>query len=251
MKSKYFFISSAFLAFLSSCTTNTYVTNTVNVPLLKEKGEVKINVDQNDAQLAIGVGKHWGVMANGFYKKFESNNNYVHQGAMGEVGFGYYKPYKNNLVFEAYTGLGMGTVEKKQSYTNPENSLYWASWNAQGAKAFIQPSIGYCSKYFDLAFTPKMSFVKYTHFNSFAYTDAQLSEDYLDNHRLTDGVYMFGEPAFTVRVGYKFVKVQGQYGLTMNLSPNKIKYNPSFGSVGLVIDIAKWYNSLNREPGTK
>jgi hypothetical protein len=228
-----------------------YVTNTVNVPLLKERGEVKINIDQTDAQLAVGVGKHWGVMANAFYKKFEKNDNYVNEGTIGEAGFGYFKSYRNNLALEAYTGFGIGTVDKKETFSNNENNLYWTSFSAQGTRAFIQPSIGYCSKFFDLAFTPRMSFVKYTHFHSYGYTDEQLAAENLDNKRLTKGIYMFGEPAFTVRAGYKFIKVQGQYGLTMNLSPNPINHSSSFASVGLVIDIAKWYNTLKQEPGTK
>jgi hypothetical protein len=251
MKTTYFIIASAFLILLTSCRSTMYVTNTVNVPLLKEKGEVKINIDQTDAQLAVGVGKHWGVMANAFYKKFEKNDNYVNEGTIGEVGFGYFKPYRNNLILEAYTGLGIGTVDKKETFSTEENNLYWTSFSAQGTKAFIQPSIGYCTKFFDLAFTPRMSFVKYTHFNSYGYSQDQLAQDYLENDRLTNGIYMFGEPAFTIRGGYKFVKIQGQYGLTMNFSPNPIRHSNSFASIGLVIDIARWYNTLKQEPGTK
>jgi hypothetical protein len=251
MKINYLLIISASFALLSSCTTQMYVTNTVNVPLLKEKGEVKVNLTQTDAQLAVGLSKHWGVMVNGFYKSFDKDEDYVNRGVLAEAGFGYFKPFRNNLVLEAYTGVGMGTIEKKQTYTSNDNSVYWASFNAQGARAFIQPSIGYGGRFFDVAFTPRMSFVKYTHFRAFAYTEEQLAEDYLDNDRLTDGFYMFGEPAFTVRAGYKFIKVQAQYGLTMNLSGKDIRHSSDFGSIGLVIDIAKWYNKLKQEPGTK
>ncbi|MCW3101682.1 MAG: hypothetical protein JWO09_122 [Bacteroidetes bacterium] len=251
MKTNYLLIPSALIILLSSCSTTMYVSNTVNVPLLNEKGEVKINVDQNDAQIAVAVGNHWGVMANGFYKSYESNENYTHQGNLAEAGFGYYKPFRNNLVFETYTGVGIGTIDKKQTFTASDNSVYWASFSAQGTKAFLQPSLGYCSRFFDLAFTPRLSFVKYTHFKSYGYTDAQLAEDYLDNNRLTNGIYMFAEPALTIRAGYKFVKVQAQYGLTMDLGPANIKHSPNFASIGLVIDIAKWYKGPGKEPGTK
>jgi hypothetical protein len=251
MKTNYIFILSAFSALLTSCTSNTYVSNTVNVPLLKEKGEVKLNVDQTNAQLAVGVGKHWGLMANAFYKKFEKNDNYIHEGTLGEIGYGYFKPYRNNLVLEAYSGFGIGTVDHKQTFSTEENNPVWSSYSAQGTKAFLQPSIGYCAKYFDLALTPRVSVVKYTHFNAYGYTNEQLALDYLDNDRITKGVFIFGEPAFTVRAGYKFIKVQGQYGLTINLSQEKIKQSYSFASVGLVIDIARWYNTLKQEPGTK
>jgi hypothetical protein len=228
-----------------------YVSNTVNVPLLREKGEVKLNVDQNNAQLTVAVADHWGVMANGFYKSYEAgNNDYSHSGNLGELGFGYFKPVKN-IVLEAYTGLGIGTIEKKQTYYGSDNTVSWASFSAQGTKAFLQPGIGYCGRYFDAAFTPRISFVKYTHFKAYGYTEDQLAEDHLENNKLTNGIYTFAEPAFTVRGGYKFIKLQVQYGLTMNLSPNEIKHPSSFSSIGLVIDIAKWYRRPSKEPGTK
>jgi hypothetical protein len=251
MKTTYLLISSAFLALFSSCSTSMYVSNTVNVPLLKEKGEVKLNIDQSNAQLAVGVGNHWGVMVNGFYRSYEKADNYVHEGTLGEIGFGYFKPFRNRMVFETYAGLGIGTIDKKQTYTGNDNNAYWASFNAQGTKAFLQPSIGYAGRFFDAAFTPRVSFVKYTHFKAYGYTEEQLAEDYLDNDRITKGIYTFLEPAITVRAGYKFIKVQAQYGLTMNMSPRPIRHPYSFSSIALVIDVAKWYKAPNREPGTK
>jgi hypothetical protein len=251
MKTKSILISSVFLAFLSSCSTTMYVSNTVNVPLLKEKGEVKINVDQSNAQIAVAVGKRWGVMANGFYRSYEKQENYVHEGTFGELGFGYFKPFRNRMVFETYTGLGIGTIDKKQTFASDDNTVYWASFSAQGTKAFLQPVIGYGGRFFDVAFSPRFSFVKYTHFKAYGYTEEQLAEDYLDNKRLTKGIYTIAEPAFTVRGGYKFIKLQLQYGLTMNLSQQELRHSPYFTSLGLVIDIAKWYNAPKREPGTR
>src|ERR1044072_8929111 len=77
------------LALLSSCATTMYTTNAVNVPLLKEKGEVKINATQNDLQAAIAVSDNIGIMANGYYKNYDGSNNYKHGGSMGELGIGY------------------------------------------------------------------------------------------------------------------------------------------------------------------
>ncbi|MCE3279324.1 MAG: hypothetical protein K0S44_1515 [Bacteroidetes bacterium] len=250
MKTNFLLIISSFLL-LSSCSNSLYVSNTVNVPLLKEKGEVKVNVDQSNAQVAVAISDHWGVMVNGFYKAIEKKaDNFVVQGTLGEAGFGYYKAFRKGFVFETYGGLGLGTIDRKQTYTTADNNVYWASFDAQGTKAFVQPSFGYGGRYFDLAFTPRFSFVKYTHFRAFGYTEEQLAADYLDNDRITKGIFTFAEPAITVRGGYKFIKIQAQYGLTMNLSPRPIKHNPSFASIGLVIDVARWYNKVKTEPGT-
>jgi hypothetical protein len=225
---------------LSSCSTTMYTTNAVNVPLLKEKGEVKINVTQNDLQAAVAVSDHIGIIANGFYRNYKSDNNYNHFGGLGEAGIGYLMN-RENLMMETYVGGGVGKVHKEQQFTNPDNSTYMANFDANAVKAFVQSNLGVRSKYVDVALTPKFSFVKYSNFSSTNYSDDQLRDDYLNNNRLTNPLYVFAEPAITVRGGYKFIKLQAQYGVTINLSGQSIRKTPDFASLGLVIDIAKWY----------
>lgn len=243
MKTRYMIITSIVIGLFSSCSTNMYVSNTVNVPLLKEKGEVKLNVDENDAQAAVAVTDHLGIIANGFYKKYEGKDYFDHSGKLGEIGFGYFTPLKSNWVFETYAGLGMGSVTKKVSYTNSENVVMTNSFNAHGAKAFIQPNIGYSTRYFDFALTPKFSFVKYTSFSYWGFSQEELKESYLDNNKLTKGFYTFAEPALTLRAGYRFLKIQAQYGLTLKLGNQEIAAPSQFGSVGLVFDFAKWHSN--------
>ncbi len=225
----------------SSCATTLYTTNAVNVPLLKEKGEVKLNVTQKDLQAAVAVSDKIGIMVNGFYDNYNGSNNYQHGGGMGEVGVGHLLNSESHLVMETYVGAGLGKVYKQQQYTNSANDNYMASFNVNATKAFIQSNLGYRSKYFDVALTPKFSFVKYSNFSQSNYSDEQLKENYLDNNRLTDPLFVFAEPAITVRGGYKFIKLQAQYGVTLNVGGQMIKHSPDFGSIGLVIDIAKWY----------
>lgn len=236
-----FFSFAVGVAALSSCSTTLYTTNAVNAPLLKEQGEVKVNVTQNDLQAAVAVSDHIGIMANGYYQNYTGTNNYRHNGGMGELGIGYLLNSENNLVMETFVGGGLGMVHKQEQFDGAGNSTYMASFNANAAKGFVQTNLGYRSKYFDVALTPKFSFVKYSNFSQTNYTNDQLRDDYLDNNRLTDPLFVFAEPAITVRGGYKFIKLQAQYGLTLNLSGQNIRRSPDFASLGLVIDIARWY----------
>ncbi|MBA3682401.1 MAG: hypothetical protein H0W73_14755 [Bacteroidetes bacterium] len=248
MKKLILFSSAAVILILNSCTTQMYVSNAVNAPLLKEKGEVHINVTQNDLQVAAALGKNFGVMANGFYMNYKDNStNYKHDGILGEAAIGYFKPYENNLVFEAFVGAGGGRVSKQQTFTDNNNNSYLANFNANATKFFIQPDIGYKTKYFDAVFSPRFSAVKYTSFDQTNYPEVELHNDYLDNNNLLGPIFMFAEPAVTLRGGYKFVKLQFQYGLTINMTPNDIKHADNFSSLGLVINIAKWYNNNNNE----
>ncbi|MCW3101681.1 MAG: hypothetical protein JWO09_121 [Bacteroidetes bacterium] len=240
-------MSIAAAALFSSCSTNLYVPNTVNAPLLQEKGEIKANFDETDLQVAVAVTDHVGVMANGYYRTYEGKEYFVHEGRMGELGLGYFTPLKNHLVFETYIGGGMGSVNKKVTYTNYDNAEVTNSFYAKGARAFIQPGIGYSNKYFDAAFTPRVSVVKYSRFTYSGFGEEELARDYLDKGRLLDGYYTFAEPAFTVRLGYKYLKLQAQYGLTMKLSGGDIRYQSTFGSIGVVLDIAKRFRPGKRK----
>ena len=232
-------------AFFNSCSTTMYVSNAVNAPLLKEKGEVKINATQNDLQVSAALGKNLGIMANGYYQNYTSNNNYQHNGGLGEIGIGYFTTATDNpsLVFEAFAGAGIGNVHKREMFTDQNDNNYMASFNANATRFFIQPDFGYSSKYFDAVFTPRFSFVKYTSLSQQNYTTQQLQDDYLDNSNLTGPVFMFAEPAITLRGGYKFIKLQAQLGLTVNLTGSNIRHKTSFSSLGIVIDIARWYNN--------
>jgi hypothetical protein len=241
-------ITLAIAGLFSSCSTNLYVPNTVNVPLLKEQGEVKLNITETDAQVAVGVTKHIGVMVNGFSKNYEGKEYFKHYGRLAEIGVGYYTPLKNkNLIFEAYGGAGMGKVDKTVTYMNWEkNKEFSNNFHATGYRYFVQPSIGYTNKYFDLAFTPRFTYLQYTRFTSMGFTEYDLMMEYLDNGKLTKSYFTFLEPALTLRAGYKWVKLQAQYGFLVKLGNQEIKAPSQFGSLGLVFDFARWNKKTSK-----
>ncbi|MCW3076812.1 MAG: hypothetical protein JWO32_1421, partial [Bacteroidetes bacterium] len=211
--------------------------NAVNAPLLTKKGEVKLNATQSDMQIAWAAGKHLGIMANGYFQSYRAKNDYQHRGGMLELGAGYYKSHKDkeHLVFEAYGGAGMGRVYKQEMVMSADNSSQnLASFTANGAKLFVQPGIGLTTDFFDIALTQRLSIVKYTRFVSQNYSSEALQQDYLDN--LTKPVFVFVEPAITARAGYKFIKLQAQYGLTLNMSSN-IRSPGNFATLGIVVDL--------------
>ena len=229
----------------NSCTTKMYVSNATNVPLLKQKGEVHVNITQNDLQAAVAFAHNFGVMANGFYADYKAPDNYRQYGMLGEAAIGYYSPLKSNLIFESYVGAGAGNIHKQQTFTDSYNNSYTASYNTNATKLFIQPDIGYKTKFFDAIFSTRISGVKYSKFSSQNYSEQQLENDYLDGNKLTGPFFVFAEPAVTLRGGYKFVKIQLQYGLTINTTPHDIRQANNFSSLGIVINIAKWYNTNN------
>ena len=51
-----------------------YVSNATNVPLLKEKGEVHVNITQDDLQAAVSFAHNFGIIANGFYQNYRNGD---------------------------------------------------------------------------------------------------------------------------------------------------------------------------------
>jgi hypothetical protein len=220
---------------LSSCSSTMYTSNTVNVPLMRERGEIKLNLDQNNFQTAIALANHVAVMTNGFYKARNGSNFFTERGSLLEAGLGYFNSPRRNVVCEVYGGVGGGNVYKRQMLLASDNSTVIADYNINATRFFIQPNIGFTTAFFDLAFSTRFSTLKYAHFISDNYPEARLDHEHLDV--ITRQPYIFAEPAITARAGYKFLKLQLQFGLSMKLNNAPLTYTPFFGSLGFVADI--------------
>jgi hypothetical protein len=232
-------IIAVLIAVFSSCTTTLYTSNTVNAPLLKHRGETQFTITKNDAQAAVAVTNHIGIIANGFYRNYE-RDNYKHFGQLVEAGVGKYRTmFGEHLVFENYLGLGYARVYKQQEFLNSNKEAIIGSFNTNGAKVFLQPSVGYASKFVDVAFTPRFSMVKYMNFTSENYTEDQLQQEHLANGELTRLPYFFMDPTLTIRIGYRYLKAQVQYGRIVNLG-NFIEHPSDFSSIGIVFNLGGW-----------
>jgi hypothetical protein len=244
-------IIAVLIAVFASCTTTLYTSNTINAPLLKKKGEVQFTVTKNDAQGAVAVTDHVGIIANGFYRNYQ-NKTTRHYGQLAELGIGRYRTmFADHMVFENYFGLGYGKIYKEQEFMRPDMSTYIGSFKTNGAKIFMQPSLGFTSKIVDLAFTPRISMVKYMNFSSDIYPQDQLQNDYLTDNELTRLPYFLFDPAITLRVGYQYLKAQIQYGRTVNLG-NRLQHNADFSSVGIVFNLGGYrYDHNSNSKKTK
>lgn len=227
--------------FASSCNTTLYVPNTVNAPLLKEKGEVKASIGGNNFQAAYGLTNNVGIIGNVFWDKYEEeiteNNttfNTINKGNLYELGIGYFTGISENVVFETYAGGGIGRID----FDNERNGK---NFEVNATKFFIQPAVGYVGKFFDVAFTPRLSAVKYSDLRTSGYTPEELNTEYLNKSDVEDKTWVFAEPALTVRVGYKFVKLQFQTGFVSKLTKGDLKYESKFTNLGVSFNLAKWY----------
>ncbi len=242
---------------LSSCSHTYYVPNTVNVPLFKEKNEVRLagyyasdEVTTYEIQGAYSITNNFAVMANYMYG-YESTNEYFKNdcgfGHYVDAAAGYYKPLNKYFVVEVFRGVGVCN----QSHFYKGDYLYANGHyiptryiaNVFFIKNFIQPSIGLTTHYFDIALSTRIA--NLTYLNTFQNLPPSEYE-YMDLQKIYFmRNFLVFEPALTVRGGWKYVKIQTQLCFSLQVFPHYSIYRlPSEGgifSTGLCFSFAERY----------
>lgn len=225
---------------LGSCSHSYYIPTTANVPLLKEKNELRAtlsgggggDISTVDFQGAYSVTNHFAVMTNFMSARgSDDDTNSSGSGNCFELGAGYFTPLEKNGVFEIYGGFG---------FSNQQHT-YNSGGRADLAfrKIFVQPSIGLSLNSFDLAFTPGFSSVSFHKVdNQLLSTDVNFEEV---DQIAKNNVSLLFEPALTIRAGWKHVKFQTQFGLARNLSHPNLEFEEFKVNVGLTFSLAERY----------
>lgn len=256
----------AFALFIASCTHVYYAPNTANAPLLSEKGETRINAlysaggasefTGGELQFAHAVHKNFALMVNGMAVsrsdevstwRLDPNWNVVTEhhtekgkGSYIEFASGYFKTLdkKRKWVFETYGGFGVGSANNDYGFGDHSK--------VNSTKIFIQPSFGYKTKYFEMAFVPKLSFVNWelkeksvSHTNN-DYLRADFTS--IENHPH----FALFEPSWLLRAGGALFKVQAAVSYS----------GVSMGSSAPVGDLTEDLNasigiSINLKPSKK
>lgn len=208
------------ISFFAASCAPAYIPNTVNAPLLSNKGEVQASIYAGlsgyDPQVAYAVTDHIGVMFNGSFanQSSDTTDNY-HRHVFGEFGAGYYTKFGDKWRFEVYGGAGLGKIQ-----ANYENGLWLSRSDVNNFRAFLQPGIGFTTEVGGFSFNPRLVGVSL----------------YQNGGTRTVGYFM--EPTVTGKVGYKFIKAVGQIGFSVPVGEELLfEYNPFIFSVGLQFNI--------------
>lgn len=228
---------------ISSCTHYYYAPNGTNVPMFRERGEARLNIGANTAdeingtevQAAYTPVNHFGLMLNYInVHGGDAGDQPVNfgKGHQAEGGAGYYLPM-NKAVFELYAGFGGGNVYNKY------DSFYTSSVNF--SKFFLQPAIGYTTDYFDAIFSMRLAVLS----TSLKQTDYPLNNG-SDNagdlvYLSTNRKFLLYEPGITLRAGWKFIKVQTQWNISLNASGSRLRQEKSTFNIGVYLSLApRW-----------
>lgn len=229
---------------LNSCIV--YAPNGVNTPLFSKKGQTAINANVDvgewtnlraayagtNLQAAYALSDNMGIMANGFWGKHEYSSGfgggghtiYKGKGGLFEAGIGYFTQSTGGFAFETYAGVGVGNVHIERISNVTQKFETW------GTKLFVQPSVGYVRKHFEVAFTPRLSVLNYNKPTT-TYSDSDLAQSKFVNINHT--TWLFLEPTLTIRAGGQRLKGQIQLGGALKLNSKDLGHSANILTFGI------------------
>ena len=224
-----------------------YIPNAQNVPMLEEKGDIKVELGTKDLQVAYGVTDHLGIMVNGYYNKNDwsvtsgtLDNQYLSKRMLVEGGLGYYTTLGENGRFDVYGGAGYGKVHYDYELYDNEVLTESNTFGVDIMRVFLQPAIGFQTDNFGLAFSTRLASVNFSNIDSVGYTPAELEAEGLNE--LEDNMFFFLEPALTIRFGIKYAQLQFQPYYNLQLAgPSSINAKQYGLNFGLYLSIDEFF----------
>lgn len=217
-----------------SCNPKYYTPNTQNVPLISEKGESNLTLSGNGNQVefqgAFGISENVALQVNGgLFIPPDLDNGNGGSGKFLEFSGGYFKAMTNNLVFETYAILGLGSFENHLPSTTNNNPQTKGDISANIFRIGIQPNFGYKSKHFAAAISSRLVNLSYNDIKGDLIFENINQPVYLKENSSN----LLLEPAVTLRGGFENFKLQMQFGYSLNLSNSNFRQDNSFLTMGL------------------
>lgn len=222
------------LVLLSSCSDVYYAPSAQNVPLHKEKGELKFSggptlteeTEGWNLRSSYSFTDHIAAIAS--YNSFEDDaETAIGSGSTWRGGLGYYTPiHQTKWVFETYAGLGGG-----EGYLNRANTGYV---DYQASELFMQQAFGYSGDFTFVGFSVKTSRMRY---HDVKYTPNE------SIYRLDENpIHVFIEPALTLRLGYTFGYVETQFVRSYNISGTGLPMDEASVQLGFHLNLGPVIN---------
>ena len=210
---------------MTGCTPQ-YIPNTLNVPMLKNKGEFQASVNTGgfvffDPQFAYAVTDNVGLMMNTSFQNTKGKMGDYHKHILGEIGIGYFKKIGKLFNFEVFTGYGYNRIKTQRTVYLGGYQTYYS--NANTDRIFLQPNIGFSYGILEYNLSGRLTY----NFIHDLYNEKELRALFLD-------------PAVTLKLGKNPFKVSLQGGFSLPLYQSDIiEYQLFIVAIGLHYNISK------------
>jgi hypothetical protein len=206
---KYKFLCFALvLILLQSCETYFYYPTQQNVLQFSKKSDAQCSIVIGDYESSTTLGyaftNNIAFITN--FRKFtapEYNSNTSSKknpkSNLFENEIVLFKKFNTDIIAACNIGFASGRIS---------NEYEWDTISI--IRQFIQPSLGYKNKFFDFALSSRFSRVKY--------------EESTNMYNVSKSPFFFAEPAITVGLGYKNIKLRCQKTYIQKLNPQELAY---------------------------
>lgn len=231
---------------VSGCGPGSYYSaNRIHAPNLEEKNEFQANVGLSksaetttmDFSAAYSPVENLGLIIHGsrYFQNVrrESNFQEIRNGIAGSMlgaAAGYYKPINDEYMSSIYFGFAQFNGE---TLREESPSIYDYTFN----RLYVQPSIGGNYDIADLIFSVRGSYLNFTDVEDVGQSVAPpgvigggspFSQPVLSGDK-----FFLVEPAITLRLGLKNIKLSGQMGLAINVGNRAFDHEGVFINMGI------------------
>lgn len=177
----------------------------VNVPMLKEQGEGKVNISgSSDGGSLLGsyaISDQLAVSGGLNFFSYEDNQSVkvnevakTYRGAQLDLAIGYFKPFNTHGLFDVYVGIGHAELDSEVIKGSVK-------------KVSLQSSIGYKSEEVEFSFATRL-------------VDIRADKHVVLTESQRDMESVLIEPVITYKVGWEKFKITSQLGLSIPLRNN-------------------------------
>ncbi len=245
----------------SQCSPRLYVHNTLNTPLPAQKGDFQasistigsyldINGSNAELQGSYALGNRIAVMGNLLWMDWlRGDGNFTGRHRLFELGAGHYSTFwKNDLeppLGRASIMAGLGLGSGRDNLPGATRDIRF-DYQGNYQRYFVQPALGIRMSIVDASLALRASYVHYSR-----YQQTQVNGPVIENSRLEFATL---EPAFSISVGYKYVKFFSQTRLTYVLANESdwLKVTNAIDNLDLTptvgIMLSSWRNPLKQHP---
>jgi hypothetical protein len=246
MKNHFFAIFLFLLLALSSCSHYYYTPNSNNIPMFQEKNDLRLSIGTGGGSLsslktmqvqgAYSVTDHWALASNFMSvregSKDEDTSSSWAKGKYFEGAIGYYRSIHPKGVFEVFAGFGSSNQHHQYEY----NSYNGGTSDLSFSKVFIQPSVGFTFKYFDIGLAARISSLSFNKINDQMVQQHGEYDELQAIMQNRNSILL--EPGLVMRTGWEYVKLQFQFGLCQNLSHPNLEFKNENMSLSLYLTLA-------------